>query len=286
MEYFFKVFKIRPAQPNDLANLHRLATSLSAHGFLTLPVEKGGLEDLISLSTRSFEQRLDDPDQGRYLFVLEDADRHQAVGSSLIVARHGTPASPHLYLQVDSEKRTLLLRSETEGRTELGGLILDATYRRHPARLGKRLSYVRLLYIRKHPDLFKRRILAELLPPFTADGKSPLWESLGRRVTGLDYREADRRSRMDKGFVFSTFPKEAIPIPSLSPEAQAVLGVPGPETQAVAKMLTEAGFRYLHQVDPFDGGPHFGAEQTEIRRDVVENFLLEETEIRIEIGGL
>jgi arginine N-succinyltransferase len=272
-------FLIRPARDSDIDDLHHLATSLSARGFLTLPSEIEDLKQMITISEKSFGGQLEDPDQGNYLFVMEDLEKGKVVGSSLVIARHGTPESPHLFFQVDPRKKTLKLQWETEGRTELGGLILDPEYRGDPEKLGKRLSYIRLLYIRRHPERFKNEILAELLPPFTVDGKSPLWEALGRKLTGLDYREADRLSRKNKEFVRSCFPAGEIPIRSLPPDAQAIIGVPGPETRPVAKILTEAGFRYLNQVDPFDGGPHYGARREEIRYDLVERFLREGTTV-------
>jgi arginine/ornithine N-succinyltransferase beta subunit len=58
------------------------------------------------------------------------------------------------------------------------------------------------------------------------------------------------------------------------------IGVAGSETEAAVKTLKAAGFRYLHQIDPFDGGPHYGAKQGEVKYDVVEDFLFEQSEIK------
>jgi arginine N-succinyltransferase len=277
-------FLIRPASVSDLDDLHRLATSLSARGFLTLPSSRGELEETIAISEKSFWGKMEDPDRGRYLFVMEDFTERKAIGSSLIVARHGTPESPHLFFEVDPERRTLKLRWETTGRTELGGLILDPAYRGHPAKLGRSLSYIRLLYIWRFPVPFQEELLAEFLPPFAPDGKSPLWEALGRKFTGIDYQEADRRSRTDKDFVRVSFPSEPIPIDSLPPEARDAIGAAGPETRAAVKILTDAGFRYLHQVDPFDGGPHYGVNRSEIRQYIVAGCLGNDT-LKFEIPG-
>lgn len=273
-------FLIRPSRYSDLDYLHELATSLWATGFLTLPSRRPGLEALISLSERSFSGKIGKPDEGKYLFVLEDLKTRKVVGSSLVIARHGGPESPHLYFQVDAEKQTLNFQAEEKGRTELGGLILDPAYRGHPAKLGKALSLVRFLYIKRNREKFCEDLLAELLPPFTAEGKSPFWESLGRRLTGMDYREADEKSRKDKRFVLNLFPRGPINISSLSAEAQAALGVVGPATEPVVKILTSIGFRYLQQIDPFDGGPHYGVSQGEVRFDVVDEFFVNQEEAR------
>ncbi|HEX5036308.1 MAG TPA: arginine N-succinyltransferase [bacterium] len=273
-------YMIRPARLLDADTLSDLSGSLSARGFLTLPAKPEELERLIAVSEQSFRGALKDPDQGRYVFVMEDMGKRRVIGCSLIVARHGTEDSPHLYFQVDEEKGTINFQSDPVGRTELGGLILDPAYRGKPAKLGKGLSLIRLLYIKRNPKLFKDDLLAEFLPPFTPDGKSHLWESLGRRLTGMGYREADEKSRRDKRFVLSLFPRGPILVSSLSEEAQMSIGVVGSETEGAVKMLKSVGFEYLRQIDPFDGGPHYGAKKDAVKYDVVEDFLFEQTEIK------
>lgn len=277
-------FTLRPAEPEDAPELLKLATSLSARGFLTLPDDKKGLAERISTSQKSFLGRISDPDEGFYLFVCEDKAKGRLVGCSLILARHGTPESPHVYFEIlDVQKASpklkklfkhqiLRLRLDAEGSTELGGLIVDPAYRGHPDRLGKHLSFVRFLYIHQHPERFRTRLLVELLPPLTSDGRSPFWESLGRKFTGLDYLEADRLSREDKEFITSLFPEGDIYTAFLSEEARRVIGEVGPETRPVAHMLEEIGFRYLTQIDPFDGGPHYGAQRDSLKMEIVKEF--------------
>ncbi len=276
-------FLIRPARHPDLDPLHELAGSLSANGFLTLPSHRPTLEALIGISERSFGQKIAKPEEGKYLLVLEDLKARRVVGSSLVIARHGTPESPHLYFQIDEEKRTLTFQTDDKGRTELGGLILDPDYRGRKAKLGKALSLVRFLYIKRNRERFCEELIAELLPPFTPEGKSYFWESLGRRITGMDYRSADEKARKDKRFVMNLFPRGPINISALSEEAQMAIGMVGAATEPVVKILTSIGFRYLQQIDPFDGGPHYGARWEEVRYDVIEEFFLnqeEEREIR------
>ena len=41
-----------------------------------------------------------------------------------------------------------------------------------------------------HPECFEDEVLAEMMPPLTADKESLFWECYGRRVTGLSFREA------------------------------------------------------------------------------------------------
>jgi arginine N-succinyltransferase len=258
-----------------------LTQAFASQGFLTLPVDKKELGSLLELSQTSFDQTLSDPDQAKYLFVLEDLSLKRVVGTSLIIARHGTSDSPHIYFQVDPAAETLELKFETSGRTELGGLILDPAYRGHPEKLGKKLSYARLAFISRHPERFKKDLLAELRPPLSTDGTSPFWEALGKKFTGMEYQQADRLSRAeDEEFVKSKFPQEKILIRSLPSEARQRIGKVATEAEPVVKILTAAGFQYLNQVDPFDGGPHYGAQQKEIRQDLVEGFLLQGTNVK------
>jgi arginine N-succinyltransferase len=102
----------------------------------------------------------------------------------MIMAQHGTREAPHLYFEViedqrysstlDKHFRHLILRlgRDFDGPTEIGGLILDPALRGGPGRLGKQLSYVRFLFIAVHRRNFRKRLLAELLPPLLPDGKS------------------------------------------------------------------------------------------------------------------
>jgi arginine N-succinyltransferase len=273
-------FLIRPSRHSDFDYLHELSTSLSANGFLTLPSDEKELKELIELSEKSFVDRPASLERAKYLFSLEDLKSRRVVGCSLIIGRHGTETSPHLFFQINEEKQTITFMAEETGRTELGGLILDPAYRGRKAKLGKALSLIRFVYVKRNPARFCENLVAELLPRFSPEGKSPFWETLGRRWTSMSYREADLKSRRDKRFFMNMFPRGPIAITSLSSEAQSAMGQVGPETEPVVKILTSIGFHYLHEIDPFDGGPHYGAKQSELKFDVVDRFFEEQEEER------
>jgi arginine N-succinyltransferase len=160
--------------------------------------------------------------------------------------------------------QTLEFKRAFTPHTEIGALILDPTYRGHPKKLGKLLSFSRLLYIARFPDRFCESVQAELLPPFEADGSSRLWNWLGRKFTGLDYLEADRLSRENNEFMQALFPPGLIYTSLMPEEVQAVIGAVGEGTKGVAKMLRSIGFSFNHHIDPFDGGPHFEARTDRI----------------------
>jgi arginine N-succinyltransferase len=111
---------------------------------------------------------------------------------------------------------------------------------------------------------FKRKILAELLPPLNKKGQSPLWEAIGRRFTNMDYWEADQLCQKNKEFIFSLFPSGKIYTTFFSAEARNAIGKVGKETEPVLHMLKKIGFQYKNHVDPFDGGPHLWANVDEL----------------------
>ena len=102
------------------------------------------------------------------------------------------------------------------------------------------------------------------MPPFDEEGKSLLWEAIGRRFLNMDYYEADKLSRKNKEFILGLFPAENIYCTLLSPQARNVIGEVGESTIPVKKMMESIGFQYAHEVDPFDGGPHYKARQGDI----------------------
>jgi arginine N-succinyltransferase len=114
------------------------------------------------------------------------------------------------------------------------------------------------------PERFESHVIAELLPPFNEDGSSPLWEAFGKRFTQMKYHEADKLSRSNKDFIKNLFPQEDIYICLLEEQAQSVVGHAGKESQAAKKLLERIGLSYLDAVDPFDGGPHYGAKLQEV----------------------
>jgi arginine N-succinyltransferase len=123
---------------------------------------------------------------------------------------------------------------------------------------------VRFLYLGIHRNKFKRKVLAELMPPLDAKGHSFLWEAIGRRFTNMDYWEADKLCQQNKEFIFSLFPSGKMYTTFFPAEARNSIGKVGKDTEPVLHMLKKIGFEYKSQVDPFDGGPHLWAHVDEI----------------------
>jgi arginine N-succinyltransferase len=268
------VFLIRDVREADLEGLAEVAGYLDS---VNLPADRDRLRELIAISVASFGARRDVAER-RFVFVLEDVDATggRVLGTSTIFAQHGSRRAPHVYFDVLEEERysstldkhvvhqILRIGYNYKGLTEIGGLVLRPELRRHPFQLGKLLSYVRFLYLALHRPIFRDEVVSELMPPLEPDGTSLLWESLGRKFTGLSYQAADRLSHENKEFIRALFPEEPIYASLLAPEVQAVIGQVGPATRGVEKMLRQVGFEYAHRIDPFDGGPHFHARIDEL----------------------
>lgn len=266
-------FIIRNVHTGDLKQLFDLASQFS---LLNLPADKKILSEKIERSVHSFGGGTP-REQAEYLFVVEDLEEQQIVGSSLILAKHGTEEVPHSYFKVVKKDRysedigvgfihqVLQLKQDTNGPTEIGGLLVDRNYRKRPEKLGKQISLIRFIYMGMSRDEFEDRVLCELTPPLGEGGRSEFWEALGRRFTGLPYQEADLISQRNKEFIGSLFPQEDIYMALLDAKARLVLGRVGEDTRPAQHLLESIGFKYLNEVDPFDGGPHYGCKTADVK---------------------
>jgi len=216
-----------------------------------------------------------------FMFVLEDltvADEKGGgvLGTSQIITKMGGPGRPNVSfklsrkemfsstLQVGATHIVAKLHLDETSPTEIGGLILQPSYRGHKLRLGRFLSLVRFHVMGLYRPLFSDRVLAEMMGPLTPDGHNTMWEYLGRRFINLSYTEADSFCQYSKEFMTSLLPREEIYLTLLPPEARAVIGQVGPETIPARRMLEKLGFEYRDHVDPFDGGPHIEAVTDQI----------------------
>jgi arginine N-succinyltransferase len=265
-------FLLRGIQHDDLNQVLSLARQFS---LLNLPYDKKIISEKIEKSLSSFAGELSRA-QSTYVFVVEDIDQKLIAGSSQVLAKHGTPEEPTYSFQVIKKERfsnelgvgfihqILRMKINENGPTELGGLVVDRTYRSRPEKVGRIASLGRFLYLGMHPDKFEEEIYAQMAPPLTEEGRSEFWESLGRRFTGMPYQEADVLSQQNKEFIRSLFPEEDIYLCLLDSKARLAMGRVGPETLPALHLLESIGFKYTHEIDPFDGGPHVGCKMKNV----------------------
>jgi len=80
----------------------------------------------------------------------------------------------------------------------------------------------------------------------------------------MPYREADHLSSRSKQFIADLFPVDPVYATLFPDEVQQVIGRPNDTARAALRILEKIGFRNLKQVDPFDGGPYYGAARDAI----------------------
>ncbi len=258
---------------DDLEDLYKLASQFV---LLNLPANKTRLTEILKISEKSFARKLP-KEKCEFVFVAEDQELGRVVGTSKIVVKNGTVEDPYLSYKIEKEEKfssdlglgfihqTLKFTENTDGPTELGGLVVDRAYRRRPEKIGKTISLVRFMFIAAYSDLFKDELHCDLAPPLTDEGRSEFWEALGRRFTGLPYDEADRLSHTNKEFIRSLFPEDKIYMTLLESKARLVVGEVGVETRPARALMEKLGFVYKNEIDPFDGGPHLGAAKNEVK---------------------
>lgn len=282
-------FVVRAVRREDSQQLLELARQFT---LLNLPADRRQIESKVERSVASFAGELDKSD-AEYIFVVEDIEGEMIAGSSMILAKSGTSKSPNFSYKVIKKERfsrdlgigfihqILRLNANTDGPTEVGGLVVDRGYRRRPEKIGRMISLSRFVYIGIMPDRFENELHSEMAPPLTDEGRSEFWESLGRRFTGMPYQEADQISSQNNGFIQSLFPEEDIYLALLDSKARLVLGRVGEETQPALTMLNRIGFKYKEEVDPFDGGPHLGCLTKEC--SIIQN--LKRASLKLTKGG-
>jgi arginine N-succinyltransferase len=290
------VFLIRRAKVEDVGTLLKLAKMVH---FINLPADKDIITAKAIHSRNCFIKAAggtlaDGNDPGKrksagyggfgaemaqselFMFSLEDTESGAVLGTSQLVASMGGPGRPTVSfklsrkqffsesLQSGTSHIVAKLYLDESGPTEIGGLILQPSYRRHKMKLGRALSLVRFHFIGLHRKRFSDRILAEMMAPITPDGHNLLWEYFGRRFINLTYTEADRFCQYSREFMTSLLPREEVYLSLLPPEARALVGQVGPETIPARKMLEKLGFEYHDFIDPFDGGPYLHADTDSI----------------------
>ena len=287
-------FVVRRAMNSDLPTLHKLSKMVH---FINLPPDQEIIANKIRNSRQSFlraardaktvhKPPMESTSSGLsektamsdiFMFVIEELNTEGCIGSSQVVSQMGGVGHPNVCFKLETrEKYAEDLKFGTKhtvarvyldesGPTELGGLIMQPSFRGHKLKLGKFTSLVRFHFIALHRKMFRPTILAELMAPISSKGESLVWDTLGRRFIPLSYDEADRFCQYSRNFMTDLLPEGDIHLSLLPPQARAQVGEVGPETVPARRMLERLGFEYHGFVDPFDGGPYITAKTDEIQ---------------------
>ncbi len=254
---------IRPASNNDLDAVVALARTAGV-GMTTLPDNRELLAARIDASEKTFALKQPRADQ-QWLFVMEDPQDGHIAGICAIAGavglreafysfRVGISVHASRELNVFTQTQTLILSNDHTGASELCSLYLEPAYRRD--HLGAMLSKSRFLFMAQFREHFSAHVIAELRGVSDANGRSPFWESLGRRFFSMEFARADYLTGIGrKEFVAELMPRHPIYSFFLTPEAQAAIGETHPNTKPARRLLEEEGFRFDQHVDIFDAGP-------------------------------
>lgn len=264
---------IRPIAHTDLAALQQIAIE-SGPGFTSLQDDRDFLVRKIQHSIDSFACAVETPGDESYLFVLEDSDTGEVMGTTGIEASVGLNSPLYHYhkSQVVHHSRELGLFKRVDvlnmcnhytGCSEICSLYLRPQFRRPHA--GKLLSKVRFLFMAQHPQRFADTVIAEMRGVSTEDGRSPFWDWFREHFVDLDF--ATVTSLVGGGnnqFIAELMPKYPLYTHLLSEAARQVIGRVHEKTQPALHLLESEGFRHKGYVDLFDGGPTVEAELRQI----------------------
>jgi arginine N-succinyltransferase len=265
---------IRPIQADDYDSLYQIAVD-SGHGFTSLPVNEELLRSKIKRSEESFSAEVAEPGDQGYLFVMEDTDTGEIVGTSGVEAAVGLDSPFYHYhlgkvvhssseLKVHNTVNTLTLCNDYSGVTEICTLFLKEKARVNSN--GRFLSRFRFLFIGEHEKRFSDKIIAEMRGVSDENGRSPFWEWLEKNFFSIDFPTADYLTGTgNKRFIAELMPKYPIYVSLLSEAAQSVINKVHAKTEPALRLLESEGFHRSDYVDIFDAGPTIVSQRQHIK---------------------
>jgi arginine N-succinyltransferase len=265
---------IRPIKAADYAALLQIASESGA-GFTSLPMDEQKLTHKISRSEHSFAANIKAPGNQGYLFVLEDTDTGNILGTTGIEAAVGLDSPFYHFhkstvvhhceaLGVLNPVEVLTLCNDYTGSSEVCTLFL-----REPFRVGlngRFLSKVRFMFMAEQPQRFAKLVIAEMRGEADENGIPPFWHWLQTNFFGMEFSKADYLIGVGKkGFIADLMPRYPIYVGLLPKEAQEVIGQVHHNTRPALNLLENEGFTHRGYVDLFDAGPTVEAPLKQIK---------------------
>jgi arginine N-succinyltransferase len=265
---------IRPIHSDDYSSLYEIAQE-SGVGFTSLPVNEVLLRSKIDKSTQSFAKDVTEPADESYLFVMQDQETQDVVGTSGIASSVGLDDAFYHYhlskvvhasreLDIYNPVEILTLCNDYTGVSEICTLFLRQNARK--GLNGRLLSKFRFLFMMEHRHRFAETIIAEMRGINDENGQSPFWQWLEEHFFSMDFPTADYLTGIgQKQFIAELMPKYPIYVNLLSKQAQAVIGQVHEKTKPALQLLEQEGFSCRGYVDIFDAGPTVEANLKHIR---------------------
>lgn len=257
---------VRPGELSDMDQLERMAC---ADGPIlhSLPSDRQRLQELVGRSNLSLQAEVRYPAQENYLFVLEDSDTGELLGSASISARAGHDEPFHAFreqvsvhasrtLNVNHEVRALMLSHDLTSHSRLTGFYLDSGACDQPRLAASLLSSARIGFAAQSRERFADDLFT-LLPGVTdQSGRVPFWDGVGSKFFNRNFREMEFESRgRSRTFIAEMMPTDPLYVALLSPEAQQSLGRPHAGFRELYELHLAEGMKPSRFVDIFDGGP-------------------------------
>lgn len=257
-------FIIRPAQKKDLSDLLKLSRSFPLYN---LPQHKKFLREKLELSGQSFQKKLP-PFERNHVFVLEDLNSKEVIGSSQILSFSNKNRSYRYLLRKNQGQAYLQFVSVQTKRHQLGGLILSRRHRGLKEQLGRCVGSARLLYMKNNEKDFSKTLEVSLTGPFQKEN-NPFWKQTGAKYLKQNYLQALKLYRNDPDALLKKFPKKLkIELESLSEIARSSLKIVHPQTLPAYKGLIKRGFKPSGGHHLLDGGIYLVAKSSLLFQEI------------------
>lgn len=255
---------LRPVHRDDINHLERLA---HASGSLvsTLPANRAHLLRKVERSQHSFAQETITPGDESYLFVLEDLQTGQLLGTGGINALAGNKVPFYSFrndikihssreLNVHNRVHALTLNHDLSDHSQLCSFYITPEFA--DSAYPSLITLGRLLYMNVSPMRFANEWMAVLPGIFDEQGRAPFWEHVGRRFFGIDYNQVEYyNSICEKTFIAEMMPYHPLYVTLIAEEAQEVMGLVHKNAELQCSLLSEQGFEPDKYVEIFDAGP-------------------------------
>lgn len=263
---------VRAGRADDAEALYTLACA-DGSGLTNLPADRAALRARLEAGEAAASSAEARARGAAIILVVESGGA--IVGTSCVFARIGAEWPFHSYRLTRQAARSpavgrsadhvlLHLANDFDGETEVGGLFIDP--RARGGALGALAARARYMFIAAHRAWFGQRVIAELRGWQDAEGKSPVWEAIGRHFYGMEFHEADRTGALlGNQFIADLGPRYPLYASLLPAPARAALGRPHDDGRPAYDMLIAEGFRAGDYVDIFDGGPTLVADIDSVR---------------------
>ena len=266
--------RIRLVKEGDLEGLLALAQAASP-GMTTFPPDRLTLSTKLKRSINE-EKKLYKKERPDYLlFVLEELDSGELIGTSAIFGELGKDDSFYSYkrekitqrnnaLGVNYTHDVLHLSHHFEGYAEVASLFLLPQYRK--GFNGRLLTKVRYLFMGLHQNVFPKNVMADLRGYVDEEGRSPFWDALGCHFFPMTYAEADLYGAVNGNqFIADLMPKLPLYVNMLPDEARHAIGKPHNDGRPAMALLKKEGFKFTNYIDIFDGAPSMESEVSTLK---------------------